>query len=130
MDIHRRLVERFFPDERHPGALIQYLSSGLSPCKAVVNNFTGPVDPPTACQWFPQVSPYHRCRTQDGKIDLSDALGTPGDNVRTLFRCRSIVHPKAHASRSRPIRFTIAANTGRGTLRGDLLRRMAESMQS
>ena len=31
------------------------------------------------------------------------------------FRCRSTVHPEAHASRSRPIRSRIAANSWRGT---------------
>jgi hypothetical protein len=87
----------------------------VTPAKSRRQRLPGPVDPPTACRWFPQVSPCHRFRPQDGKIDPSDALRTSGDHVRTLFRCRSTVHPEAHASRNRQIRFAIAANTGRGT---------------
>jgi hypothetical protein len=83
--------------------------------KSLRQRFASSVDPPTAFRWFSQVSPYHRCRPKDGDIDPLDALRTPGDQVRTLFRCRSIVHPEAYANRSRPIRFTIAANTGRDT---------------
>src|SRR5262249_18492971 len=85
------------------------------PAKSRRHRFSSPVDPPPACRWSSQVSPYHRCRPQDGKIDPSDSLRTSVDQVWTLFRCRSTVHPEADASRSRPIRFTIAANTGQGT---------------
>lgn len=83
----------------------------FTPVKSRRQRFARPVDPPTACRWSSQVSPYQRCRPKDGDIDPSDALRTSGDQVRTLFRCRSTVHPEEHAGRSRPIRFTIAANT-------------------
>jgi hypothetical protein len=73
--------------------------------------FSSPVDPLTACRWSSQVPPFHRCRPEGGEIAPSDAPWTPGDDVRTPFRCRSNVHPGAHASSSRLIRFTIAANT-------------------
>src|SRR5262249_60498819 len=51
----------------------------------------------------------------NGQTTLSYPPCTPGDDVRTPFRCRSTVHPKAHANRSRLIRFTIAVKSGRGT---------------
>src|SRR6516162_11316717 len=87
----------------------------FTPAKSRRQRFSGPVDPPSSCRWSPQVSPYHRCRPEDGEIAPSDAPWTPGDDVRTLFRCRSTVHPEAHASPSRLIRFTIAVKSGRGT---------------
>ncbi len=87
-------------------------NSKFTAAKSRRQRFASPVDPPTACRWSWLVSPYQRCRPKDGNIDPSDALRMPGDQVRTLFRCRSTVHPEAHTSRSRPIRFTIAANIG------------------
>src|SRR6516162_4003498 len=38
----------------------------FTPAKSRRQRFSGPVDPPTACRWSPQVSPYHRRRPEDG----------------------------------------------------------------
>jgi hypothetical protein len=38
----------------------------LPSTKSGRQRFSGPVDPPTACRWSPQVSPYHRRRPEDG----------------------------------------------------------------
>jgi hypothetical protein len=56
MDIHRGLVDRSIPDDRHSGALIQYLSLSLLPRKAVINIF------PARSIRLPPADGLRRCR--------------------------------------------------------------------
>ena len=63
------------------------------------------------------LSPPHETLLPGSSAEIGPrgAPRTPGDDVQTALSSHREPHPEAHASRSRPIRSRIAANSWRGT---------------
>src|SRR5262249_25671151 len=108
-------VARSFPDERTPGGSVATPAGQLAHPKERLQRFF-----PEKCSQHPSrrgLSPAHKTLLlrSSPEIGRSGAPRMHGGRSSDRFVRRDEPHPEAHASRSRPIRSRIAANSWRGT---------------